>query len=112
MQKEEKMSDLEKSNGVMGLFISPEGRVVCAVSDFKLDKHGGFKLHESQRIRVKDIIIMEVIATYCGAAIINTITKYNAERVVEDMKGNGYSLVFKLIGHPDIEPHENDYLDV
>ena len=98
------MSEDLNHKGVVGIFANENGRAIATVSDFKRDGYGGFSLFQSQRIRCRKALVMEVVRKYSSPDLYRAVGIYEAEKIVENLcRDHGCSVQYLPVNH-DEEP--------
>lgn len=110
------MSDEPKKapipDGVIALLVGKDGHVWATAADFDLSGYGGFKLHESQRIRARQAMRREFVRRTCNPDVAGALDNYTVEKIVEEVcRRLGHAEVFMLVGHPDVEVHWRDFIN-
>jgi hypothetical protein len=90
----------QKPKGVVAVMVGPDGREVCSVSHFGLDKPGGFELLEAQKHYAKVFLNGAVIRAMCSDDIAAVVRDYDAEQIVRALcEKKGYKVHMISIGH-------------
>lgn len=87
------LSPMREPQGVVAVFVGPDGHQVAAVADFDQSGYGGFSLHEAQTLRIKDAIASEVARRFCSDDYIKHLDRYKRSEVINAMvRNDGYHL--------------------
>lgn len=70
------------AQGVVAIFIDPNGNATASVSDFHTDRFGGMKLAECQEHRARDALARKVVHTYCSELIVKVMANYDCDRLM------------------------------
>ena len=79
------------------LFINPQGRVIATHSDYSQKTFSGFNLERAQEIRCKDAMPHKILDVFCSPVITENIGNYTAQKVIDDLRGKGFTLHYEKI---------------
>lgn len=68
--------------GVVQIFVNEEGYVIAHAADFNSSAYGGFTLIESQRLRVRDALALNVVNAYSSPGLVRGFDEGDARRVI------------------------------
>ena len=86
--------------GVVAIMVGPDGRAVCSVSHFGLDKPGGFKLLEAQEHYARTFLNHAVMRAMVSDDIAAVIQDYDANQIIRDLcEKKGYKVHIISVGH-------------
>lgn len=94
------MSSPKQPQGVVGVFISPQGDVTASISVFERPP-GGFSLLESQKTLAERRLSHEVAKEYCAPDFANALTEFDLERIMENMGKDGFKVVLIPVGYEE-----------
>lgn len=97
------MTDETKTDtpqGVVGIFVGPDGRCIASVSDFDHHGYGGYTQQEAQTHRVRDAIARAVADALASSEFTKHIDNYHKREVLSAMERNdGYRLHVVPVGY-------------
>lgn len=92
--------------GVVGVLINQQGRVVAHAADFALDRPGGFQLKEAQLHRVHRLLSFELVRNTCNPDIVKAMGAYDCDQLMRTLiNAHGYKVTTIPIGYDD-DGHE------
>lgn len=85
--------------GVVAIFVSPDGRVVASGTDFDVDRPGGYKLQDAQRVRAERRLARAVVDAYCSSTVTEALSEYDREQMMRKLPGK---IAFVYIGQEEV----------
>lgn len=87
--------------GVVALFIGPDGHVWATGTDFSASRASGFTLAQAQTHRAKDQMRRHFAINTCNRNVADALHLYDIEQIMRRMEG--YRVHVVEIGHKDGE---------
>jgi hypothetical protein len=108
-KKDNTMEEKAKApQGVVAIIISKDGTTIAHAADFNSSCPGGFEQQEVQRIMAKSSLAMKAIRKLSSPVLSDCVERYDAEQILDKMRGNGCSVVFVPIGYENEQSNATD----
>ena len=105
----EKLTEMKMTTpkGFVAVLVNESGREIATATDFDSFRTSGFKLKESQRIRVKRKLARAMIGTCCATYMEDVIDEYDASKIMDALVDKkNFKVVLVEVGYEDSEEDE------
>ena len=96
------MKKTEGLAGVVLVFIDEKGHAIAHAADFDRSGYGGYTLADSQSVRARRQLAINVVNAYASTQLARAVDAYDAERMVQRLcQTHGCKIQEVIIGGDD-----------